>query len=427
MVIEKDVTTEDLYSLSPKALWQQFRSEGFSFWMICGYLFIEYVRPQSIVPALNFLPWGQIFLLFALAGWGLSNPKWVASSANKWMIAFLAIITMSCFAALYPEYSWKHYKDFYSWVIIYFAIINVVTTPKRLFIFLLLFLLCSFKISQFTARVWAARGFAFTGWGLQGPPGFFENSGELAIQMLIFFPLSFGMAVFLKKYIGKVKYYFLLTFPLTAVATILGASTRGAQLALIYQLYRAFLKGKLSAGRIVIVLCVGAAVYFAIPQEQKDRFASAGEDKTSQQRLLYWKHGAEMIKENPVLGVGFFNFIPYYESHFPNDMLYPFAELPHNIFVQVGTDSGLLGLSVFLMLIYQQFAILRSVRKNADQYQRGAYYLAMSEGISAGLWGFLIAGQFVTVTYYPFFWIGLAFAVALKNTMEKDTRIAAKS
>jgi hypothetical protein len=31
------------------------------------------------------------------------------------------------------------------------------------------------------------------------------------------------------------------------------------------------------------------------------------------------------------------------------------------------------------------------------------------------MWGFLIAGQFVTVTYYPFFWINLAMMVATGN------------
>ena len=53
---------DKLYTLNPRALWSQFRKEHFAFWMICLYLIMEYVRPQSIYPGLDFLPWDKVFL-----------------------------------------------------------------------------------------------------------------------------------------------------------------------------------------------------------------------------------------------------------------------------------------------------------------------------------------------------------------------------
>src|SRR5690606_6060971 len=142
------VTMEDLYALKPKAIWRQFWSEHWSFWMICGYLFVEYVRPQSIYPSIDFLPWGKLFVLFSLVGIFLDRDKrWVSDPANKWMLSFLLVMTVSSLLSYFPEWSWKHWMDLFNWIVIYFLIINIVRTKTRFFIFLLIFLVSSFKIS----------------------------------------------------------------------------------------------------------------------------------------------------------------------------------------------------------------------------------------------------------------------------------------
>ena len=101
-------------------------------------------------------------------------------------------------------------------VCIYFLIINVVNTERRLLVFLLLFLLCGAKLSFSLSKTWAMRGFAFTEWGLQGPPGYFFNSGELSIQMLMFGPLALFLWFFFRPYLSKWTKRVLLLVPITA-------------------------------------------------------------------------------------------------------------------------------------------------------------------------------------------------------------------
>jgi len=128
-----------------------------------------------------------------------------------------------------------------------------------------------------------------------------------------------------------------------------------------------------------------------------------------------------MIESHPLLGVGFFNFIPYFEEYYSSDQLYERAQLPHNIFIQVGTDSGLLGLSCYVALIIQVFRNNRGTRKSAEKLEgAGDFYVAISKGLDTGTLGFLIAGQFVTVGYYPFIWINLALSVALRHICEQE-------
>lgn len=407
---------EDFYALKPGAIWAHMKKEHIAFWMVCGYLFFEYVRPQSIFPAIDVLPWARVFLLGAMVFWVIDpNRRWVSDPVNKWMVIFLGVITLSCFTALYPQWSWDNYFNFFGWFIIYFVIINNVTTRKRFFVFLLIFLVASFKLSQHGARTWTLRGFGFTGWGLKGPPGFFENSGELAIQMLIFASISYYFWVSIKPWLGKWMSRLVVLMPITASMTVVGSSSRGGQLGLLAQVYMVFLRGRMSLRNITLAAMILGVGYYLLPEEQKDRFREMGDDRTSEQRLLYWKNGWEMIKDYPVLGVGYFNFIPHYERYYPEDILFfRGAELPHNIFIQIGTDAGFVGLFVYLMLILSAFKTTRAIRKMAPD---DTFAVNMSKGFDAAFWGFLIAGQFVTVGYYPFMWIHLALVVCLKSVV----------
>jgi O-antigen ligase len=415
---KQEVPLEDFYALKLRAFAAHFMRERFSFWMICGYLVIEYVRPQSLIPGLDIIPWGQIFLMVALVTrFADSSARWVADPVNKWMTLFLAVILLSSALAAYPDQSWVHINDYFTWFVIYFLVINIVTSERRFLIFLAIFLLASFKLSSFGARTWAMQGFAFSSWGIMGPPGFFANSGELAIQMLMFAPIAYQLAVFVRPYASKLRYYILLSFPVTAAMTVMGASSRGAQIGLAYQIYRKFIKGRLNFKTILIASAVVILGWVLLPDEQKARFTSVGSDRTSQQRILYWRNGVEMIKENPVLGVGFFNFPKYFETHYPEDMLYPRAELPHNIFIQVGTDAGLLGLGIYLMILYRNFRSVREIRALCKSREEPSARLfdRLAFGLSISAWGFIVAGQFVTVAYYPFLWINLALTVSLRN------------
>jgi len=416
--------TDPLYALSLKGYLRAFAREGFAFWMICGYLFVEYVRPQSIVSGLDFLPWGQVFLILALVGIFFDKQRgWVSDPVNKYLLSFFVVILLSCMTAIYPNESWGYLFDFFSWLVIYFLIIHTVTTRARLVIFVTIFLIASFKLSLFGARTWATRGFSFTTWGIMGPPGFFQNSGELSIQMLMLAGISYYVVQFLKPHVSKLKYYVLLLMPLTAAMTVMGASSRGGQIGLLYQSYRAILKERLSLKTIILGVVVLSAGWYLLPDEQKARFTEAGSDQSSEQRLLYWKHGIEMVKEHPFLGVGYFNFAPYYEAHYPEDMLYAFAQLPHNIFIQVATDTGFTGLFLYCMIIYRNIRSTRDVEKLCQKHSlEHEIYVPLAKGLRLATWGFVIAGQFVSVVYYPFLWINLAFAVCLHNIVERATR-----
>ncbi|WP_137166293.1 O-antigen ligase family protein [Salinimonas lutimaris] len=409
----------DFIFLKVKNLWTHFKSESFAFKCICMYIFLEYFKPQAIFPVVDILPWAQIFLVFSFLG--LFFDKKSNSKINGLyflIVIFFLIINLSILYAFNRAWAMQQYIIFSQWVLIIFLISSIVTTRERFYIFFTIFFLCCFKIAFGTAKNWVLRGFSFTGWGLMGPPGYFQNSGELAVLMLIFFPLSYYLYVNLKDHVNKWEKYFLLVATISPILTLLGCSSRGAQLALLLQLVIMFYRKIFKPKYLIVIGLVAVLGWQLLPQEQKERFTEIGEDKTSIQRQLYWENGWEMMKEHPFLGVGYFNFQPYYQVHYPQDMLYKRAQLPHNIFIQVGTDAGFIGLLVFMLIILGSLLIRFPAKYIVEVSQTDKLYSSIWSGLKIGIIGFALAGQFVTIAYYPFLWISIALLISLSKSLE---------
>lgn len=412
---------ERLYTFNPKALWAQFKKEHFAFWMVCLYLFIQYFDPQEIYHRLDFMPWDKVAIGLAFLALPM-DPKrrWVRDSTNIWMTLFLIVILISSALAILPAVSWKHWFIFIDWYVIYFLIINTVTTAERYFVFLAIFLLANFKMAIFGARTWISRGFGFVSWGIEGPPGFFQNSADLSTEMLMFAPIAFELAMYVKPYVKRITYWFLLTGSVAGAMTVMGASSRGAQVTMVGQGGWMAIQRKLrlkTVFAIVVALIIG---WHFLPAHEKGRFERSGTDQTSIQRLDYWKAGLKMIENHPFFGVGFFNFAPLYAARDPNHLFFGKAQLPHNIFVQVGTDTGLIGLFIFLVLIYRNLKLSSEIRRTCTRARDAPGFApSVARGLALTTWGFVIAGQFNTVGYYPFLWINLALTVSLANIVRK--------
>lgn len=420
------VPIADLYMLKPRSIWIAFKRDNFAFWMSCFYLFFEYVRPQAIWSGFDVYPyWARTFIFLAFLGWLLDpNHQFVWTRITTGIFAFLILIILSSFSAYWPDVSWAFFMDYFNWVVVFFVLTQIVTTRRRFFILLLIFLIASFKLSLYGARTWAMRGFAFTDWGLAGPEGYFNNAGELAIQMVVFAPIAFFFTIGIKACLRRWQVHLMYLMPITAAMTVLGSNTRGGQLALAAQVIASIAMTKHRLKTLIAIAVIGFIGFQLLPPEQKARFESSGDDETSIQRLLYWEHGWQMIKDHPLLGVGYFNFAPYYTLNYSEDLIRgeKEAQLPHNIFIQVGTDTGFLGLAVFFLLITASYVWTRKIGKAAELYDD--YFVSnMSKGMNLSLLGYIVGGQFVTITYYPFLWIHFMFV----TTMYTFWRVEEKS
>ena len=416
---------DPFYEFRPGAVWAEFKNQPFSFVMLSLYLLFEYLRPQSIFPAIDVLPWMQVFLMLSMVGYFIQPKREpvAKTGALMWLLIFFGVILISSQQAFRPQVAWDRLDAYYLWVVIFFLISRIATTEKQLMILLIVIAIASAKMSIYGARAWTMRGFSFTSWGLKGPPGFFENSGEFAIQMLVFFCFSLYLYFAFKDRTTGWRRFALLAAPVTAGMSVMGASSRGSQIALFILLYLIFLHGKVSLRDLLGACIIGWVTFNILPDEQLARFYEMGEDKTSIQRMMYWEHGWDMMKEYPTFGVGYFNFIPYYDVYYSYDLLFPEPELAHNIFIQVGADLGFVGLGVYLILIWLGFSIPRRAKKRLIAMGlEDDWRVQIARGLALGFLAFIIAGQFVSIVYYPWMYIHLALSCVLLNSVDTTQR-----
>lgn len=417
---QKEIDIEDYYSIRIRPMWVGLRQESWAFWWLCIYIFIEYVRPQSIYPEIAFIPWAQLSLIMAFGCLFLDKSvQWVNSKENGLFILLFLIVVLTSIFAFHPFIAWSKFDRVLNWIIVYFLVITVVNTEKRFFILLLLFLLVNFKMSQHGFRSFVSRGFSFAGWGVKGAPGWFANSGEFGIEMTIFVPLSLAFILALKERWGRFKKLFFYLMPVTGLFTIAATSSRGAQLAILGVGLWYLLKNRVGFKAVAWLLIIGLVLYALIPDEQWSRFETMGEDNTSAQRLAYWKYGIEVMSDRPLLGIGHANWIDY--CWFMTDGIGPMniCQEAHNTLIQAGTEHGIPGLIVYLLMVIQAFSINSRTRALAsDSGNRLILYI--THGLDGGLIGYLISSFFISALFYPFFWIQMAIIVALHQVARRN-------
>ncbi len=419
-----------LLSMHRGALWAALKNQPFSVWAVFAYLFFEYVRPQTIYPALDILPWARIALISSTISMLVQS-----ASARRWtiidtgMVVFTAVVLASSVTAKHPDWSWAFIDLYLSWVLVYAFISTNINTQSRVVLLLLGWFLWNLKMTLHGFRSWAEAGFAFKTWGVTGAPGWFQNSGEFGIQTTVILPISLYFALGLRPFVSKNVFLALLVLPVTALGSAIASSSRGAVLGMaaigLWMLLRS--RYKLRAGLGLVV--VGALVWLVLPEEQKARFSTAGEDDTSTLRLTYWKRGIVLANENPVLGIGYKNWMPVYQRRWGWELSeFERVELPHNIFVEAWSEMGYLGLGALLFLIVGSFFLNSRTRALARQLgDHGRLAEQLGWGFDGALIGYLVSGFFVTVLYYPFLWVNLGMTVALHLSVARTVRAARRT
>lgn len=413
-------------ALHIRSLFSRTFSQPASFVLTTMYVFFEYVRPQGAYPVVNVLPWARLCLIGAVlacvleaksshrvrVGWGL-------------ILVFTAVIFLSIAQAYDPSFGLQTVNLWLSWLLVMYILSSAADNEERLILLIGAFVLWNFKMSFGGFRSWASAGFAFRSWGIAGPTGWFQNSGEFGIEMCVFFPIAVYFLIALYPHLVRWKQWFLGFVAVTAVVGMVGSSSRGALLGgaavALWFLWR-------SPSRVKGLLFVGmlsAITWFLLPEEQKDRFRMAGDDGTSQNRLAYWADGIEIANQHPILGIGYDNWMPYYLRYYNPD-----GALPHNIFIEAAAELGYVGLFVFLALIVYVFVENVRTRKitrlDGPTPNRFIYY--MSYGFDGALIGYMVSGMFVTVLFYPYFWVNLAFTMGLASVAQnrQSTRAVTK-
>ena len=114
------------------------------------------------------------------------------------------------------------------------------------------------------------------------------------------------------------------------------------------------------------------------------------------------------------MGIGYQNWIIFYKVHFSDAEQ---LEQIHNTVLQAFVELGYPGGILFLFMIVTAFVMnIRTQRemKDIDGAEWDAIG-AIARGTNFGLLGTFIAALFMSVLYYPMFWVAFALTSALRQ------------
>ena len=140
-------------------------------------------------------------------------------------------------------------------------------------------------------------------------------------------------------------------------ATALSLSRAGyvalAVLALILALLNPYRRYLLPG---VVVLAVGLSFVPALASRLAHEFNPSDPNNTLVSREHLWQATLRMLQDHPILGTGLYGFRrsiqPYRGGVYQEDLIYP-----HNIVLNMWTETGLVGLAAFLWLLVQAFRV----------------------------------------------------------------------
>lgn len=391
------------------------RKSGVVFLVFCIWAFIILCRPQDLFPALAsirpVLVIEVIMLSILVVNYGGINRQSVFKETQvKLYTAFLIIMVIGIPTSLYPGLTFMAiFTQYINVILFFFIFIKVVDTTSKVAQILQIGCLGNCLYSAFILSVGTYQ-YGRLYFGKMFDPN------DLAFFSLAFLPLNL-------MFINRDNQLWLRLVHIGSFAfgalIILLSGSRGGLLAFgAVILMFLITKTKTVNFSIKIIIITLGLLLFSLAPINWDRYGTILDIEDDYNlsdemgRISIWKIGMKAMIENPFTGVGVENFYNAVgidrerrglESHT--------WQAAHNMAVQIGAETGIIGLSFFIIMSLNVFIIFRRARKTAisDKLVR------IADTGRAGFLGLFIAGMFLSQAY-SVYW---ALYVALSGVVNQ--------
>jgi O-antigen ligase len=137
-------------------------------------------------------------------------------------------------------------------------------------------------------------------------------------------------------------------------------------------------------------------------------------------RMEVWRRGVSYMISRPLFGVGMRNFsiaegTLSEESRASEERGRGFKwSVAHNSFLEIGAETGVLGLGLFVgMLVFALRAMRRVRRRSRPNDRAPSRQVLFAYTLTASLLGFIVAGSFVSAWYFSYLYMVLGMAIGL--------------
>jgi O-antigen ligase len=256
--------------------------------------------------------------------------------------------------------------------------------------------------------------------GGRGSGAFFGDENDVALACCTALPFALQGTLFLSGWKRWASGALMVLF----TSAIVDSASRGGFVALVAVAVFGVLVSPHRLRNLAITAAAALVFWAVIPDSYRGEVASIFENKeydTGDARQFLWRAAWNMWVDHPVAGVGAQNFNWNVGLYQPRDATGRFANAmyldrdwtmtaAHSIYFTVLSETGLVGSLLFGAIIVGHFSTIRRTRKlvaghpaaTANLRHYTAFY---GTGLSMAMVGYLAAGAFLSVAYYPYPWM----------------------
>jgi O-antigen ligase len=389
------------------------------FYIVLFFLAMEYGRPQEFLSFLTYLHLPILSIIFlAFYGAFIQRFQW-NDKQTVWCLFFLGLMVIHGPIAANNYWTLKIFIAMVINFIAYLSICNYVDSDEKYERLVSVWLVIHIFMAIIGIKNFGA-----------GIGGFLGDENDFCMTLNMIIPFSFFLAVCSS---GKKKLYYILLTCLFVFVVFLSRSRGGfVGLCVMFLYCWVRTKKKMITG-FFLVLLVGFAVVFA-PSTYWDRIKTIQGEGTSagtgEERVYTWKIGWHMFLDNPVMGVGQGNF-PFVFKKYEVEVMGsedPFygrsvaGRVAHSIYFTLLPELGLIGLFIFSGIVYYNLKDLKAIKSLTDnkkpvnkshKIEDKFYFMAVA--LEGSLISYLVSGIFISILYYPNFWISMGFIISLRK------------
>ncbi|MCK4271559.1 O-antigen ligase family protein [bacterium] len=249
----------------------------------------------------------------------------------------------------------------------------------------------------------------------------FENPNNLGIFLFLLLPVALSLFFLRGKLMKKIALGIVI---LLFLLCLLWTGSRSSWLA-TYIAFVAFgiiaKKRRFTLLLIALGAILGLAVSYSLLRGELSSLLRIGRGLAF--RPILWDISWRIFLDHPLFGVGFGCIPIVFQSYYPVSilslykLLSPAAGSPHNLFLQIGAEMGIMGILLLLGFFTAYFLELREGLKRT----RDKYYQALVMAFLATLPGlfvhsfFELSGVIGPGSYTVFFWLSVALLQAIKR------------
>jgi putative inorganic carbon (hco3(-)) transporter len=260
--------------------------------------------------------------------------------------------------------------------------------------------------------------------GLVRATASFSEPNGFGIYLSALAPLAFGIAIYARKKFNKAAAILVSLIALTGIALTYSRPTLLATYVALFFLGIARKNKFLISGLLIIAMISPFIAPKAIRNWAKETEYNPLRFFCNDDRIAAYRNSLNMIKAHPFMGVGantfMKNYKKYKESPEYRNVITTDLMQAHNNFLHMAGEIGLIGLSIFVWLLYGLFKACVNIHRRLKDKTDKAILLSLIACLIAFLVNGLTESSLYSSRVALVFWFLAGFAMSLNNFANPD-------